>query len=334
MYWNPRADARWDKGRLILDLNEEPVFVLDKSLGKDGLLEMLAGAKRPRSECDVSMAFVPAEQGGGVDLEVRLKNNSRRTMTDVLVDLRDVKHQFTWSGEWLARNPVAQVGDVPAGENRGVRFETVLDGQAPYEGGGLRAHVYSRDLQVAGDDRLWLIPAARVGGSLTIDGRLSEWQNERAAWLAYVWSTMPMGRFQYQLYENVEHFSYPPYRLDARAMFWVKYDDENLYLAIRMEDDQPILPGDRFRLVLDSGGAERVVRIKPAADGTVTLTGPSAQPIQAEARCTQTAALIHNGADLKATEIKPVLLEARIPWKMSDWLMSWSTAPKTTRKTL
>jgi hypothetical protein len=316
MFWNPRGDAAWEGDVLRLDLNEEPVFFLDRSLGREGLMALIAGSRRPPRPCELGIALVPGREEGRIDLAVTLRNNTGRAMRRVALDLRNPRSSFTTSGEWLLARPYGDAGDVPAGGGTTVRFATVLDGRAPYEGGRIRVHLYSAEgWQPAKDETLWLIPAARVEAA--VDGRLDEWRHRTAAWLAYVWTVMPMGRFQVQFHENAEHFSYPSYGLDARAMVWAGYDDAHLYLALRIEDDQPLLSresGERLRLVLDTGDGPAAFELAPLPNGEVAVSGPGAEAVRA--RCRQESEIIHDGAALAETTIRPVLLEAALPWSV------------------
>jgi len=322
MYWNPRTDARWEKGILELDLNEEPTFVLDKTLARGGLVKMIAAGKRAPRVCDMTMAFVRAEKGQDVGVEVRLRNNSAKELKDVFLDLRPAGNdERTWSvsGDWLLRTPYASVGTVPAGGERAVRLPTVLDGKTPYEDGQMRLNLFADgdQVQLASDQSLWLVPAVRVQAHN--DGTLDEWENRPAAWLAYQWDSMPMASLRSQLYEGVEHFSYPPYRLDARAMFWVGYDDTGLIVGVRLEDDQPVLSaekGETVRVVLGAEGRLTSLDLRPLADGKVEVASSAAEGGTVEARGRQVQETISNGADLKPTPIRPVLIEAAIPWKL------------------
>ena len=319
MYWNPHPGARWDGDRITIDLNEEPVFFLAKALGKEEIVEMIRGAKAPPPPCEMSMAFVPStKQKGSVDVQVMLRNRTQKELRDVSIDMRHSRQPFTVSGDWLLAEPWAKVGRVPVGTEKEVRFATVLDGKAPYEDGRMRANLYAEGgFQVARDDRLWLVPSARTDSPF-IDGKLSEWDTRPAAWLAYVWTGMPMGRHQAQLHEKPEHFSYASYRLDARAMFWTGHDEGNLYVAIRLEDDQPLLSvekGEKLRLVFASRDPAPEIELQPLADGSVHLAAMRTTSEGIRAACTQTTETIHNGADLKPTRINPVLIEVSIPWE-------------------
>jgi hypothetical protein len=126
-----------------------------------------------------------------------------------------------------------------------------------------------------------------------------------------------MARHQIQLYENPEHFSYPSYRLDARAMFWAGYDEKQVYVGIRLEDDDPVISGEKsekIRLILAIGERTVALDLLPLADGSVRVQSDSGTAAGVQARCSQVTETIHNGADLKATTIQPILIEAAIPW--------------------
>jgi len=316
MYWNPHPGARWEAGVLKIDLGEEPVFVLDKSLGEAGLRRLIAESRRPPKDVDITAALVPARDGS-VDVEIRLKNNSTSPLSDVQVDLRHATDPFTTAGQWLLARPCVDVGALAPGVEKTVRCPTVLDGRAPYEDGRVRVHLHAGNgFQAASDHGLWMIPAARA--KTPVDASLEQWRNRPAAWLAYEWSSMPMGRHEVQFYEKAEHFSYPTYRLDARAMIWTGYDDANLYVAVRLEDDQPMLAaedGEKVRVVLTAKDKTTAVDLHPLADGTVKIgTVPPACP-GVRAWCAQVEEVIHDGADWRATRIKPVHVVASIPWQ-------------------
>jgi hypothetical protein len=277
---------------------------------------MIAESMRPARDCEIAMAFVPAVDGDGVDLAVTVRNNTTRNLDQVVLDMRHPRPPFTVAGEWLLRTPYRDIDSVPAGGDKTVRFRTVLDGGSPYEGGRLRANLYAADgHRYAADDLLWLIPAARVD-AVDVDGDLAEWQDRLAAWLAYVWTGMPMGRHQVQLHDNAQYFSYPSYRLDARAPFWTGYDDRNLYLAVRLEDDQPVLSetkGEVLRVVVGSGKRQVAVDLAPLDSGEVAVL-PSGKDVIVTAQCRVLTETIHDGADWQPVEIRPVLLEVALPW--------------------
>ena len=63
IYWNEQAAPRWEDGRLLLDLNEEPTFLMDRTLGEAKFLAMLRGAKAPPRPVKVALAFVGAAPG-------------------------------------------------------------------------------------------------------------------------------------------------------------------------------------------------------------------------------------------------------------------------------
>jgi len=275
MYWNEQANPRWEGGALQLDLNEEPTFLMDRGLGEETFIAMLRAARAPAKSVDIGVAFVPMSVDK-VGLEVSVKNSTGKALKDVTVDLRPPgrRQPFSMAGDWLLARPVVEIAKIGRKKTGTVTLLTVLDGGVPYEAGQLRVNLRTKDgLEAASDEWLWLVPSARVKQAPTIDGDLDEWQDRSAAWLAYNWAWALFGRHIVQLHENGELFSYPPYRIDARAAFWAGWDDENLYVAARLDDDQPILSGEKrenVRIAIGSRGSENcVIDLKPAADGAI-----------------------------------------------------------------
>lgn len=316
MYWNPHGQARWERGALKLDLNEEPTFVMDKTLGESRFREMLGAATAAPRPIGMSMQLVPGRDGA-VDLALTVANGSGADLRGVTLDFRNPRGRapFSAAGEWLLRNPVAKVGNLSRGGKKTVRLATVLDGDRPYEDGHVRAILTAEgDVEEAVDDWLWLVPALRATASPSVDGRLDEWEKRSGAWLFYDWAWALFTRHLIQLHEGGEYFSYPPYRVDARGAFWAAWDAKNLYLATRLEDDQPILAGETsetVRLVVKAGGAPLEVVLTPRANGSVDTSAGS----RLSARSSVTARKGRNGADAKLETIRSVNIETAIPWE-------------------
>lgn len=275
MYWNARADAQWEAGKLRLQLAEEPVFIIDRSLGADEFAEVLRGARTTPPPLAASLALVPGDDDN-VALAVTVTSNSEVDLRDVTLDLRTPQgaRPMSEAAAWILPRPVATIADLPAGQSRQVALPTLLDSSAPFEDGQVRATLQTADgLETATDDWLWLVPGIAAQTAPEMDGKLDEWENRPAAWLSYDWAWARFGRDIAQLYEGGEHFSYPPYRLDARAAFWVAWDRENLYVAVRLEDYQAILEpaqGERIHLVIQPhGGTASELQITPTSQGAV-----------------------------------------------------------------
>lgn len=275
MYWNERPDPRWEGGQLKLDLNEEPTFLMDRGLGEEQFIAMLRAAVAPPKEVDIGVAFVPMTNGK-LGLEVTVKSNRGKKLKDVTVDLRPPggRQPFSMAGDWLLAQPVGGIRKIGRRKSGTVILPTVIDGSVPYEAGQFRVNLRAKDgFEAASDEWLWLVPSARVMKAPDIDGNLGEWEGRSAAWLAYNWAWALFGRHIVQLHENGEYFSYPPYRIDARAAFWAGWDKENLYLAVRLDDDQPILSGEKRETVrvavCSDNGETCAIDLRPTADGVI-----------------------------------------------------------------
>jgi len=278
MFWNEDPRPRWEAGRLSVDLDEEPVFIMDRTLGEEEFIAMLRNANRPPDPVEISAALA-SNASAGIDLRLAIRNNTEADLRDLTVDLRNPlgRHPFSTAGEWLLRRPVGTVERLPAGGTTDVVLPTVLTGGMPFEDGQIRVNLKaSSGVEAAADHSLWLLPAAAVESPPVIDGQLSEWESRPAAWLAYNWAWALLGRGTSQIHEGGEYFSYPPYRVDARAALWAAWDEQKLYVAMRLEDDQPMLGaphGERIRLVVCPDGDRRIdVELTPMATGEVEAT--------------------------------------------------------------
>ncbi len=332
MYWNTRRDAHWQAGKMRLDLDEEPVFFIARSLGRDAFVRMLRTAETPAALLDASFALAPGDDGL-VALEITATNNSAADLRDVTLDLRMPEGgplPRSMAAAWIWQQPVASIGDIAAGEIKRVTLPTLLDGQAPFEDGQIRATFRTADgVEGAVDDVLWLVPAARVTTAPTIDGKLDEWRHGSSAWLFYDWAWARFGRDTVQIYGGGQHFSYPPYSLDAGAAFWTAWDRRNLYVALRLEDDQPILSteaGESVRLVIGEDTRQTSeVQITPTADAEVkallTAGDRVRTPLRARAATADTGVDVEVVVPWRALGIRPrsnAVLRFDLLWTDAD----------------
>jgi len=275
LYFNRMAGPRWQNGALVLDLDEEPVFIANRDLSRDEFIEMLRAAVIPPQPIEVSFGFVP--DASGVALGVTARNRTGATVKGVTIDFRPTprKHYMDVTGEWLLAEPVQTIGDLGAGEEKVVMLSTVLDDrELPYENGYLQSVVTTGDGREFTDHNwLWLHAARPVEAAPTIDGKLEEWEKRSAAWLFYDYG-WGVNRHLMQLDDGGENFGYPPYTIDGRAAFWASYDKTNLYLAVRLQDDQAVLDprnGEKVRILIrsEAGGVSQV-EVLPDAEGSGT----------------------------------------------------------------
>jgi len=246
MFMNPLKEVRTEGGGVVLDMNEEPVFFAAKGLGREAFEKALRFATWAEAPVSAFMALVPAGNGT-LSLEVRLHNNTRVEMKDVKVDFRWPAKglPFSTAAEWILREYVKSAGGIPAGTSKTVTLATLLDARKPFEDGYVRARITAPGEDLAVEDTLWFVPAARV----TVPAEL---ENRLAAWLAYDWAWAPMGRTKSQLSTGGEKFGYPGYSLDGRAAFRVGYDAKNLYLHVTVEDNQLAETGEAVTMQLRS----------------------------------------------------------------------------------
>ena len=324
MYWNPHSGVEWDQGGATLDITEEPVFLMDRGLGEKGLRSALRSATCRPEPLSLDLGFATNARGQ-IDLRVSVTNNTPEAISEALLDFRFPGDRFPFvaSGAGLLKRPVAKLRPLAPSKVATVYLPTTLDGSVPYEGGVLRANLSAPGgLEWAADESLSLLPAHRSTRAPTLDGKLEEWESRPAAWLAYDWGWALLSRGTSQLYEGGEHFGYPPYRLDARAAFWASWDDDNLYLAIRLEDDQPVLSGETresLRVVIAAGESESVLDIQPGkrrVDAVLRArAGQEATKLQAKSRVTRVERL--NGALAERQTFRDVGIEIRVPWSQA-----------------
>ena len=245
-----------------------------------------------------------------------VRNDSGKALKDVMIDFRPPpgRHPFSVAAEWLLPRPLAKLNALAAGEERAVTLPTMLDGRLPFEDGQIRVNLRATGgFEAAFDDNLWLLPAPTASAAPRIDGDLGQWEGRSAAWMAYDWGWALFGRHEIHFHEGGEHFSYPPYRLDARAAFWASWDAENLCPAIRLDDDQPLLDadaGESVRLVIATGAKRHEVDLKPRADGSVS-TIPSGLPLRSRSSVVERQA--RNGAAARLEAVRAIQVEAAVP---------------------
>ncbi len=272
MYFNPQQGPRWQDGKLVLDLDEEPVFIANKNMSRDEFIKRIRGAEIPPQPVEISFGLVPGE--GGLALAVKAKNHTKAAVKGVKVDFRTPprKHYMEATGEWLLADQVGTIGDLGAGEEKEVKLRTVLNNRdLPCENGYMQAIATTGDgREFTRDDWLWLHGAYPSANAPAIDGKLQEWESRSAAWLFYDYG-WGMNRHLMQLDEGGENFGYPPYTIDGRAAFWTSYDKTNLYLAIRLQDDQAVLENDNGEKVVvniqSESGKHSHIRIFPDTKG-------------------------------------------------------------------
>lgn len=318
MYWNKRSGIQWFNSGLKLNLTEEPVFLFDEKLGEEGLRACLQSATAPPELLEIATRLV-ADGAGSLALEVGLQNYSDTGLRNLLVDLRPhlTAKGLSIAGEWLLKKPVATLSHLPAGQTRNVTLPCMLDGRHPYENGQVRVNVHADGgVEAAADDHVWLLPAPVVKDAPVLNGHLDEWDGRSAAWLFYNWAWAPFTRNLIQLHEGGEHFSYPPYRVDARASFWTAWDNESLYIAARLEDDQPVLAlgkDEMVRLVIGTDGNNlREVLLRPRGDGKLHSGTEDSSIRVCSVRNERNG---RNGARAEVQKVSSVEFEAAVPWK-------------------
>ena len=325
IYWNPHP-ATWDNDRLVLDLNEEPVFFFNRTLSPQDFRALFTSATLPPQPCGLSMELVRGDSGT-VTLRITAENRTDQPLNDVLLDLRK---PASGKGPWnngvysMLPQPATRLKEIPAGGKTVVELPTLLDGHAPLDSGNIRVNLKTADgFETAADDSLWLLPSMPQAQPPALDGKLGEWENHPASWLFCDFAWGQIGRGITQVFDGAGCFSYPSYRLDARAAVWSGHDADTLYLAVRLEDDQPILSGDKsetLRVVLNSPSGPLSLILTPRADGTVTIAPADANATElaqtAQARCALLKQTIVNGSDLKKTPVTFVGVELAVPLKL------------------
>ncbi len=307
MYWNPFPSAAWRDQLLTLDLDEEPTFIMNQSLSKEEFIQMLTKVTMPPPPVGISFTMETLADNK-LALGVRVVNRSGKDLKGLSLDARypPGKAPFSAAGEWIFMEPFKAIGDLPSGKEVSVSLPMLPEIQLPLEDAVVRTVLRSSDGgEWVVQDSLWLMPAPRAPKPPVMDGKLDEWEKRSAAWLFYDHGWNLLGRSTSQLDEGGEHFGFPPYTVDGRAAFWSSWDAENLYLALRMEDDQPIFDtgkGEKLRIVLRPKGKEAAeIEIHPAESGQGTATLKRQPSKNIKVVSTSTKAMIK--------------VEISIPWK-------------------
>lgn len=322
MYFNPRKDIVWDENGLKLDITQEPVFFISESMDLKEFIDAFKNAKIPARQIEAEFAY-SYKGNGQINLDVKVINNSSNDLKNVIVDLRfPDKTPWCVTAEQILPVPVTKINEVKAGQYKTASFRTLIDSNYPAENIQVRANIVAdNNIEAAFDDSLWLLPSMFMEEEITIDGKFTEWK-QQAAWLAYEWNSNNAGRGVHQLYENGRYFSYPPFRLDARAAIRTGYDDENLYFAIQLEDDQPILDrkdGEEIKIILNNNMKETVISMNPLKNGDVDCNiffNDKLIKQLKEAKCRTIKTPIFNGTDLKKEVARFVTIEVAIPWSL------------------
>jgi hypothetical protein len=232
MFMNPLKGVRSRGDSIALDLDEEPVFFAAKGVGREEFEKALKWAETPADPVFAFMSLTPA-QDGTLSIAVALRNNTKADLKNVVVDFRwpEKGRPLSTAAEWIFREYVKRAGDIPVGESKTVTLATLLDARKPFEDGYVRARITAQGVDVAVEDTLWFVPAARVASP-------DELAKSPAAWLAYDWAWAPLGRTKSQFQSNCENFGYPGYSLDGRLAIRVGHDAQNLYIRVSLQDDQ------------------------------------------------------------------------------------------------
>jgi len=286
MYFNDVSGHVWKDGRLVLDLGEEPTFLMSRSLGRRALIETLEGATAPSPEVAASFTIEPGPDRRPV-LRVTVRNGTDRTLEGLTLDMRVGGHEpMSTSGMRALVEPFRKLGDVPAAASRYVTVPLLLHDRFPLEDGYVRAYLRSADgSEFVSEDRLWILQAPQLAKPPEIDGSLDAKQVASAGWLYYDYSWALLGRGTIQLQEGGEYFGYPPYTVQARAAIVGTWDDKNLYIGIRLQKNQPMLSideGDSLRVRIAPQGAPRTdLKVAVGSGGAkgVLVRGRTREPI-------------------------------------------------------
>jgi hypothetical protein len=278
---------------------------------------MLAQATCRPPDLSAQTVLVGADKGR-LQLKTTVSNRSGRALDAVSVDFRmpvPGKRPMMNMGDGLVNRPFAELGAVADGKGAEAVFATVHDVKTPLESVLVRAYLKSGDgTEGASDAWLWYVPAPLAAAAPKIDGELNEWTTRQPAWLHYNWATALMNRHYFQIYEGGEHFNYPPYRVDERVAFWTRWDKENLYVAVRIQDDELVLQGalaETLTLVLSRGAATHRVTLLPRNRGNVVVEGVEG----ATAVCRKTSSRQRNGADARLQNVPVLEMEVALPWQ-------------------
>ena len=313
MYWNrlegveARTVSDTNGNVLVFDLDEEPVFILDRNLGKQKLIESLKRARARKPKINIKIS-VTNDKTAGLVLEAQVHNLSGKKLSKGTIDMRQPLNKPVCLGaEAVFPNPVAPVEEMEPNEISQVTVPISMPHEAALEDGLIRVTYRSDDgSEAAADDWLWILPCHKSKAP-KIDGKPNEWTTQPVGTLIYDWAWARFGRNTGQIHRGGQFFSYPSYSLDGRASFKTSYDDTNLYLLIEIEDDQPLLYqtwGERIRLVFGTGDPIAKVDILPRMKGNdkaVLTNSTTKEKLEIKAVSTDTG--------------HQIILEVVIPWK-------------------
>jgi len=294
MYFNPHPDQRWTADGLQFDLDEAPVFLMNRRLDEVRFRRMLAAAVAPPDPIAGRVVFLPGA-AGGVDLGVVLRNQTDRPLEGVRIDARMPYDRPLSKSEWILKQLQAQVPKLASGATQIVRLPTVI---APGQRVENATFTLTLDLPAGRrqclDDVGWLAWAPRCPQGMKLDGDLAEWSGRSAAWIYVTWAWSRLGRDYCQIYDGGEHISYCT-KIDVRAVAWAAHDETRLLLALRVDDDQVLPPEEKIVVRLDAdpargpqaAPADSELVLVPNADGSVDarLTRAGKETRLAQAAC-------------------------------------------------
>jgi hypothetical protein len=256
MYGNPEPSAVWQDGAVRFGLDEAPVFIMDNGLGKAAFIERLQGATAAPLPVRLRLLFLPGEKTG-IDLACVATHQSGPELTGLKFDARVLHDRLLSKTEWvLPLKPVVDFGGLKPNETSTVRLPTTLRGDAPIENATFQVRLTDgQGIDYPWFDILWLLNAPKRVDGMKLDGDLSEWTGRSPGWLYYTWAWGRFGRDFVQVCEGGEHFNYATI-LDLRAAVWAAWDDTNLSLALRIDDDQIVeategQPGETVTVRID-----------------------------------------------------------------------------------
>lgn len=315
MYGNPIQSVTYQAGRAAVDLDEAPIFMFEKGLGKEAFVERLGKATARQDPVTGRLVFVPSKKGG-IDLAYVAANRGGQAISGLTLDARVPHNKLLTKTEWmLPVDPRVEFGALGKGETKIGRIPTILDGRVPIENATFQAALTNdAGASYPSFDTLWLLNAPRQAGAVKVDGDLSEWTTRSPGWIYYTWSWGRFGRDQVQLYENGEHFNYATL-LDLRAAIWASWDDQGLTLAVRVEDDQfvyqaPDKPGEVMAIRLDMDLMGDLVQPSDADDYEIVIS-PGAKKATARLLQGNVVTELQTAAAQEGTEYR---VECRAPW--------------------
>ncbi|HPP12202.1 MAG TPA: hypothetical protein PKW42_05650, partial [bacterium] len=306
MYWNKLAGIRQQKKTISFDLEEEPVFIINQKLSPEQfrkIFETCQVAPEP-----VEMELWPqASVSGEISLRITVKNNTSSTYRQALVDFRypnpvsSINNPLSTAGSWLVPKAIS-LPSLAGKETKVVNVACAYQADYPLEAAVLRTVFKAEECETASDHWLWLVPCFPI--NIKLDGLLDEWEKKPASWLAYQrhWN------FSYrwsQFLEGEGSFGYPSYTLDSRVAFWAGYDRENLYLAVRAEDEQILPAGELIRIFL---------AVAPEKPFRLDIEVPEKEKWSARLTTAQSQSLPEPAISGKVQE-KQFTLEVAVPWK-------------------